>query len=548
MSSSTNTPLSAFAATIDRLGRTENEAAGPVLLAALDSPHLAVQEGALDAIMVRRSLIGQREIIRRFDTLSERWLQVLDERRGRMTQALRDAVLGHDEHMCRNACEAILRFREYDLMATLVNAAEDEANPLASLAANTLLKLADLLYEELHNPRDYKLRRDPAMVRRNVAVCLEESVKRWPKHRRSEPLEAFLLLAGRENSALMAILCDPRHSSYLPVIQSLQTTERLGIQRLILSYLDDPQSPSALVSVMVHRADVKFVELLLRKIGREPSAGARTNLRHATAIAWLKDGLHTLDGFDDAQQHSALQLVLASAMKSHEQFAVVQYLAMYGNAGGRRAAAEALKTFNGVEANQLVQKCMQDTDPHVKASALNLLRARGISGALATLIKHLDDPHPVVRKAAQQNLPEYTFARFATSFDSIDEAVRETTGKLVLKADPEAIANLQHELQSSSGKKRMKALTVARAMHACEAVEGTIRLMLTDADHLVRVEAVTALGDCHTASAHGAIEHALHDSSLMVQEAAQLALERMHVREANSSFVAPQFAPTAETV
>ena len=234
--------------------------------------------------------------------------------------------------------------------------------------------MADLLYEELHNPRDYKLRRDPALVRRNIAVCLEESVKRWPKHRRSEPLEAFLLLAGRENSALMAILCDPRHPSYLPIIQTLQATERQGIQRLILSYLDDPQSPSALVSVMVHRTDSKFIELLMRKIGREPSAGARTNLRHATAIAWLKEGLHTLDPLDEAQQHSALQLVLASAMKSHEQFAVVQYLAMYGNAGGRRAAAEALA--KPMEAVENVTKAYAITDDR-KASILASLLGSG---------------------------------------------------------------------------------------------------------------------------------------------------------------------------
>ncbi|MBL8828654.1 MAG: HEAT repeat domain-containing protein, partial [Planctomycetaceae bacterium] len=501
MSQKQKTAATPFAATIDCLARTDNAAASAVLLAALDSPHLEVQDGALDAIMVRRSLVCQREIIRRFDTVSERWLDILNERRGRMTQALRDALLSHDEHLCRNACAAILRFSEFDLMSTLVNAAEDEANPLADLAATTLLSLADLLYAELHNPRDYKLRRDPQMVRRNIAVSLEESVKRFPKHQRREPLEAFLLLAGRENSALMQILCDPRHPSYLAVIQTLQTTERLGIMRLILSYLDDPQSPTSLVSVIAHRADQRFIELLLRKIGREPTAGARTNLRHVTSIAWLKEGPQLLDQLDDAGQHSALQLVLATGMKNADQFAIVQYLAMYGNAGGRRAAAESLTGFTGVEANQLIQRCLQDPDPLVKAAALNLLRPRSISGALATLIKFLDDEHPAVRKAAQQNLPEYAFARFVASFETLDEAIRDTTAKLVLKADPQAIASLRQEMRSNSGKRRLRALAIARTMKVCDTVEDALLLSLEDPDHLVRVEAAISLGECHSAKA-----------------------------------------------
>jgi hypothetical protein len=204
---------------------------------------------------------------------------------------------------------------------------------------------------------------------------------------------------------------------------------------------------------------------------------------------------------------------------------------MYGNAGGRRAAAEALSTFNGVESNQLINKCLQDPDPLVKAAALNLLRPRGISGALATLIKHLDDTHPAVRKAAQQNLPEYTFARFVSSFESLEEGIRTTTGKLVLRADPQAIPSLLQEIRSNSGKRRLRALAIARSMQVCETVEEALLLALEDPDHLVRVEAAISLGECKSRKATEALEQALHDSSLMVQEAAQTSLERAHARQ-----------------
>lgn len=519
-----------IAKTIELLCQTGNEAAVPPLLAALNSPHRKIEEGALEAILIRRSLVGQREILRRMDTICDRWHTIIESHRGRMTQAIRDAILDRDEVTCRNGCSAAVRFREYDLIPTLVNAIEDEANPHADLAATTLLSLTDMLYEELHSPRDYRNRRDPQMVRRNVTVSLDDSTKRFVKHHRRETVEAFLLLAGRDNSTLMHILADPRHSSYLALIHVLQHSMRQGILKLILSYLDDPHAPSALINVMVHRPDERFLELLLRKIGREPSAGAKANLRHVTSIIWLKDGPQSLDTFDDAMQHSALQLVLASGMKPSDQFTVLQHLLLFGTTGGRRAAAEALAKFPGSDANLLITKCLQDPDGQVQASALSQLRPRCMPGALSTLIDALDSPHALARKAAQDALPEYAFPRFAAVFESLSEPVKNTTGSLTMRVDPHAAALLRQEMRSNSGKRCMRAFAMARAMDAVPLLEDTIREALSDSDHLVRVEAAAALGESDSPAALATLQNALHDSSLMVQEAAQASLEAIDSR------------------
>lgn len=72
-----------------------------------------------------------------------------------------DAVLGTDHQMCVNACQAILWFHEYDLVPALIAAAEDDGHHNADLAAQTLLGVANLLYDELSTPGDYSRRRDP---------------------------------------------------------------------------------------------------------------------------------------------------------------------------------------------------------------------------------------------------------------------------------------------------------------------------------------------------------------------------------------------------
>jgi hypothetical protein len=203
------------------LSKTRNEAAVQVLIPALDSANQAIHEGALRTLLDRRSPAGQREILKRLHTAGGRSHAIVDERRGRLTHALRDGLLGTDEQMCRNACDAILRFREYDLMPALITAAEDDTHASADRCARTLLALADLLYGELSAPRDYRDKRDPQLVRHNLTGSLEGSVRRFVKHRRTEVIEAFLVLANRDNTVLKQILQDPHHPSYVTLVDGL---------------------------------------------------------------------------------------------------------------------------------------------------------------------------------------------------------------------------------------------------------------------------------------------------------------------------------------
>src|SRR5688572_3164833 len=150
-----------LAKTIEVLTSTGNEAAVEVLLPALDSIHPAIQEAALKALMDRWSAAGQREIVRRWNTFDERLKAIVAERPGRIHDALREAVLGSDANLFANACDALLWAKEYDLLPALITAAEDRTNPFGDQASQTLLALADLLYEEVASPRDYRVRRDP---------------------------------------------------------------------------------------------------------------------------------------------------------------------------------------------------------------------------------------------------------------------------------------------------------------------------------------------------------------------------------------------------
>jgi HEAT repeat protein len=506
------------------LAQADSEAVGRVLESALDCGSEIIQEEALVGILTRRDLGGQRELLRRWDSLDSRWREIIKKHRSRMIWALRDAVLGSDLTMCASGCHAAVWLREYDLIPALLNTLSDPLSASGDLVALTLLGLTEQLYEELSLPPEDGTRRDPQLVRQHAVSGLEEAVQRYGRHKRREAIEAFLILVNRDNVTLKQILQDPHHPAFLALVDALLKSPRPGVIRLLLNFLDDPHAPSAAVTAVGNRGDAPFVRYLLRKIGREPSPVVRQNLKRITAIAWLRNLDDNLESLDDGGQHALVRLVMASGIPRQQAFATIAQLMSGGSSGGRRAAAEALEEFNGGEANSLALAALDDADPHVQAAVLGHIRRRGIPGMLSRLIDLLESPHLMVRQAARKSLAEFSFKRFIGAFDMLDEAVRRSTGALVKKIDSHTIPLLQSELRSRVRTRRLRGLAIARSMDAVAEIEPLVVELLQDEDHLIRAEAAAALASSRSEESLHALEELLGDRSLVVQEAAQKSL------------------------
>ena len=89
--------------TLRLLTDTPNEAAVPVLIAALDGSQRAIQDGALEAILKRRRGAGPRMLLQRWGQLSERWKRQIAEHPRQIATAVRDALLSGDGHLCTMA-------------------------------------------------------------------------------------------------------------------------------------------------------------------------------------------------------------------------------------------------------------------------------------------------------------------------------------------------------------------------------------------------------------------------------------------------------------
>ena len=520
--------------TFDVLSRTDNEAAGPVLLAALDSWHASLQEHALAAILKRAHPAGHREVLARLHRMPESWRAVLQRFHSRLLPVFRQALLGGDTQLCTNACRAAVWFREYDLVPTLLAALEEPNHPQADLVAKTLTELVGLLCAELGTLRPLHGGDSPQLVRRRMLSVLENAVARYGRHQRREVLEAFAALVNRDNLTLKQVLENPHHAAFVALVDLLARSAQRSILRLLLGFLDDPQAPSAALSVIARRNDLDFVVAMLRKIGREPSAVVAQNLRRMGSIVWARN-FALLEKLADAEQHAAVRLLMASAAPRREIFGSIEWLLLNGKPAGRRAAADALAKFHGAEANRLALRALADKDPEVQAKVIAQLRSRGIPGALTRILALVDSPSPVVRAAVRKSLPEFHFDRFLADFDMMDDAMRHSTGSLVKKVDPRCIARLWEEMRSRVRRRRLRALAVARALQLEPKLEEGIIRLLRDEDHMVRAEAAAALAACSTPAARLALTEALDDRSPVVQEAARKALETLGVGTAAAS-------------
>ncbi len=327
------------------------------------------------------------------------------------------------------------------------------------------------------------------------------------------------------------------------MVDILGQSSRLGILRLLLNFLEDAAAPSTALQIIARRRDLPFIRLLLGRVGRAPTETICKNLRKLDSITWLTENRAVLDTLSEPDQQAVVCLAVRSGMNRLEVFEVLKHVLQFGRVGARQDAAAALPDFGGADADQLALQGLDDPDPNVQALMARQLRGRRIPGAIARLIQFLDSPHPVIRDAARDSLQEFNFQRYLDSFELMDEDIRCSTGKLVLRVDPEALDRLADELKAPSRTRRLRALEMANTMRVVDRIESLVIELLGDEDHFIRAEAAETLQSCNSTLARQALRGAMSDRSVAVREAAELALQSLAAGPAAPTGTSPITPP-----
>ncbi len=529
-------------ATFQQLARTENEAALDVLLAALDSPHAPSRDGALRAILERRTQEGHDEVFRRLPDLDESGRAILQERPDRLVRVatevlarcqpdpVDDGKLGRRRAPAPRgidfplACEAIVNYRLYDALPAVLAVLGDGDTPESALAGQTALRLTEAFYADLSEAAEQSRQKDLEVIRHRITQALQEATSGFERHQSKDVVEAFLLIAKQQDVVLRRILRKPDEGGHAPIVELLTGSTRGGVVRLLLGFLEDPQMPKAALEVIARRADPKFVQNLLENVGMPASRSIAESLKRLKSVAWAEPGHPVFAEIDGRAQQGAVGMLMASSIDRAQVLQVLRFLLAEGKPEGRRAAAEALARFPGPEADELALRSLNDRDPEVRAQLILQLRPRGIPGVLSVLIRLVDSPSEVVRDALRKAMPEFTFRRFVTSFENMPQSLRTTAGHLVRKLDQDATGLLLKEMASPSPVRRRKAVTAAYAMGVIAELEPAVVRLLNDDDHMVRIAAAKALADSKSLPSWEALRDAMLDRSVVVREAAESSL------------------------
>jgi len=514
-----------LATTLEVLASSRNDACNPLLLATLESSEPAVYDGALKAIIARRSKAGHLAVLQRWHQLSPQQREYLQEGRGRMSGALRDAVLSADDQLFNNACELVEHFDEFDLTSTLVTLAENQKNKHAEAATKLVLRLVGQLSELVHGPRDPQDRRDSAWLSRFVLESLERSVERFRTHKRTELIEAFVVLGGPSSGVLRQILEEPHHPCYLAVINTLTNSSSTGVMEFLLGALKSDHASLNILNVISKRNDIEFVSRLLDFANHEMSAKTVRNLGRIRSFVWLKPGSQGYDSFDEQDQARCIKLVAASGIKADEFLDLLENILKQGAPVARWTACEALASIPGDRGNHIVLNAINDAEPKVQAAAIRQIRDRHVTGAMAILLQQINSPHDLVHEATCEALSEFSFANYLAGFESLHEDARRTTGALVKKVDPETVSGITAEMEAKSRKRRLRAIEMADVMELAPSLTEELLLLLDDEDHLIRAAVADVLQFCPTEKVQQALRQATSDRSGAVQNAAKSSLE-----------------------
>ncbi|QDU25448.1 HEAT repeat protein [Anatilimnocola aggregata] len=522
--------MAGIVSTLNYLAETENEAAVPVLLAALRAPQRHLQERSLRTLLHRTSVAAELEVLTRWHELSDRMRSLVAEKPGWLSGVIHQGLNSQTDQLVRNACEAALATRDYDQIPSLAAAAIDAKNVCNRRAAEVALLLAEMLFDELHAPRDYRVRRDPQLQRANLMPALERTADSVDRHQKLPLIEALLLLAERDTATVKRILQSPRDPSFPFVAKVLQRSSRTGVIRLLLSYLDDPHAPRSALEILARRRDLQFIRQLLRKIGNQPVQVVRNNLHRIDDLPWLADSGAVFAALSATEQPAAINLVTEANLPASQALQLLSLALQDGCAAGRRMAAAGLAKFQGNEADEIAWQALDDEDPLVRAQAVARMGTSATPTAIPRLLEMLDSPHQSEREAAAQCLHDYNFERYLQSFDTMAPEARLATGWLVMKVDTTATAQLTAELQAPVRARRTRALQIAVTLQLVPELFDAIKLLLNDEDHYTRLDAVRTLANCDLHESQQALRRMLLDHSPLVAQAAEEALARFAER------------------
>ena len=517
--------------TLDLLATSKNRSAARLLDAALRSSFPGIQRSACQKIITTRGSHGMTELIRQFDTFDQVTLDYLADYGEKLVGAIRSALLSGDEQLRANGYQATLTLKIVEMIPDLLTIYHDQHDHLekGSPLSETILTLMDTLRDMIQSRR--RRRYLINVVLTDITRVMNELIRIY---RRNDPpliLQAFLEFYPYiyDLSPFLAeTIRNPTHPCYLPIARLLQQSREPFVFRFMNACLDGPDPPPLVLSSIVKRDDLPFLQALCQKIEEGVTDYFKENIGKVKRFEWFGNIRAVLDHLDESCQPGLVELVAMVPQPPEQRRALLTLMMAYAKPAGRRAVIPYLGQIPGEAVDKLLLQAVDDNDPEVQIAAMEQVKTRNIPGAAFLILQHAESPHEIVRQAIQELLPEFRFNRFWELFDQLNEEQRRTSIKLIRKIDPQFVAQLTEILQIGKPTEKAKAMLCLDAWPIPPQIEDALcMLLLNDENAALRTRAAVLLAEGRREASRNSLVQAFHrDPNSEVRAAARASLER----------------------
>ncbi|MCL2305737.1 MAG: hypothetical protein FWC43_10375 [Planctomycetaceae bacterium] len=524
--------MSGYEQTIRVLTRSNNRAASELLKLALDSSHAGIRKSAYAETIFTRGPKTILESMQNCKSSDDPVYEIFAANPDKLVTPIRTALLSKDHTLQKNAVRAVLQFKVYDMIPTLLFMLSDRTEgeqktgvPIAEL----LIRLTKQFIKDIeeHNVPDALQRH----ILRETRQELERNLKNFRRSDDPTCIKVFLLL-GRyvrdKDFNAAELFRNPIHPVYTALSGIVQAENHEFVFKFILDSLEAPTAPGLILATLSNRTDLAFLEYLFENMDLPPSSYFQANVQRVRRFDWLTSIRTLLPLFSEKSQQSLLDLIRFSDLPKGEVYAVCRQVYQYGKSAGRCAALTEIANFPFEESKEIVLEAVDDEDPNVQATALRQIRKVHSTLGMVQILQKIDSPHEVVREAVRVVLPEFQIRRFLNSFDQFTEEQRIKTLKIIQKVDPTLPEILALELQIGNPEMKarvLKSIEIGNFVGLLE--EPLCTVLLRDESVVLRAKAAALLADGKREVSRLSLLQASHkDTSLDVRLTAKASLEQ----------------------
>jgi len=447
--------------TIKILASSRDQKAGRVLRLAMKSSHKLIRVAASHEAVTQRHQQGLVELIRQFGQLDPEQISLLSANRRQFSVPIRALLLSDVPEYQENAMLAVEKLMPYELIPTLLHYLEQGALPgyvgVVHWAVNQLM---NGFVREFDGTTPKKVSYGHILT--ETVNILQKAVGSWRRHQRELFLTVFLKLFPRMEQCtgeLAEMATDPKHPAYQTFLRKILESPEPEVLQFVIHSLRRSSPPSSVLAATARRTDRLFLKVLFEATSYK-SDTFKENLLKVRRFEWMNALVPLLLDFDAGYHRFLVDLIHHSGIHDDEKYRVYDLIVKHGKTEGRLAVTEALTGIRTANADRLMLELSDDPEPTVQSAALARLRQRGIRTATVKLMQYIDSPHPVVRRAIFQELPEFRMRRFIEHYPKMTPDQRRQTLDVVRKLDPEMKSEILHEMRTDDPSRQDQALEI----------------------------------------------------------------------------------------